>query len=130
MDPKEVGVTHEVTKEESSDQDQCLLPIKPTTMGGQDREMAIDILHLEKYWDKTKLFIGNSLAVQWLGLHAFTVEGSDSFLGWGTKTLQAKKTQKNKTKQKPKNKNQTKLFMDLNWVILKKQIKIVKHILK
>ena len=35
------------------------------------------------------LFWGNSLAVQWLGLHSFTAEGLDSISGWGTKILQA-----------------------------------------
>lgn len=35
---------------------------------------------------------GNSLAVQWLGLHAFTVEGpGGSILGWKSKTPQATK---------------------------------------
>ena len=28
--------------------------------------------------------MGNSLVVQWLGLHAFTADGLGSFLGWGT----------------------------------------------
>ena len=32
---------------------------------------------------------GNSLVVQWLGLHAFTAEGASSIPGWGTKILQA-----------------------------------------
>ena len=32
---------------------------------------------------------GNSLAVQWLGLGAFTAEGTGSIPGWGTKKLQA-----------------------------------------
>ena len=31
---------------------------------------------------------GNSLAVQWLGLHAFIVEGQGSIPGWGTKIPQ------------------------------------------
>ena len=35
------------------------------------------------------LFNGNSLAVQWLGLHAFTTEGLGSIPGWGTKIPQA-----------------------------------------
>ena len=33
---------------------------------------------------------GTSLAVQWLGLRAFTAVGLSSILGWGTKKLQAK----------------------------------------
>ena len=32
---------------------------------------------------------GNSLAVQWLGLHTFTAEGADSVLDGGTKIPQA-----------------------------------------
>ena len=32
---------------------------------------------------------GNSLAVQWLGFRAFTVEGAGSIPGLGTKILQA-----------------------------------------
>ena len=32
---------------------------------------------------------GNSLAVQWLGLHAFIAEGLTSIPVWGTKILQA-----------------------------------------
>ena len=31
---------------------------------------------------------GNSLAFQWLGLHAFTAEGMDPIPGQGTKILQ------------------------------------------
>ena len=33
--------------------------------------------------------LGNSLAVQWVGIHAFTAEGPDSILGWGSKIPQA-----------------------------------------
>ena len=33
--------------------------------------------------------LGNSLAVLWLGLHAFTAKGPGSSPGWGTKILQA-----------------------------------------
>ena len=39
---------------------------------------------------------GNSLAVQWLGLHAFTSEGSGSISGGGTKIPQAAAWQKKK----------------------------------
>ena len=34
------------------------------------------------------VFLGNSLVVQWLGLHAFTVKGPGSFPGRGTKISQ------------------------------------------
>ena len=41
--------------------------------------------------------LGNSLAVQWLGLHALTAEGPGSIPGWGTKIPQAVQCdQKNK----------------------------------
>ena len=33
--------------------------------------------------------LGNSLVVQWLGLHTFTAEGRGSVPGWGTKIPQA-----------------------------------------
>ena len=41
---------------------------------------------LEAVKDKTAR---NSLAVQWLGLQAFTAEGVGSIPGWGTKIPQA-----------------------------------------
>ena len=34
---------------------------------------------------------GNSLAVQWLGLGAFTAKGPGLILNWGTKILQVMK---------------------------------------
>ena len=43
--------------------------------------------------------IGNSLAVQWLGLHAFTAKGMGSIPGQGTKIPQATQYSKNKTKE-------------------------------
>ena len=36
-----------------------------------------------------KVVIGNSLVVQWLGLHAFTAEGLSLIPGQGTKIPQA-----------------------------------------
>ena len=39
-------------------------------------------------FDLKNLTSGTSLAVQWLGLCAFTTKGSDSIPGWGTKILQ------------------------------------------
>ena len=48
---------------------------------------------------------GNSLVVQWLGLHAFTAKGPGSISGQGTKIPQASRrgqNQKNNTKQKNK----------------------------
>ena len=40
---------------------------------------------------------GNSLAVQWLGLGAFTTMGLGSIPGWGTKIPQAKWRREKKT---------------------------------
>ena len=37
----------------------------------------------------TTKILANTLAVQWLGLHAFTAEGPSSVPGWGTKIIQA-----------------------------------------
>ena len=43
-----------------------------------------DKVFIKKKWD------GNSRAVQWLGLHAFTAKGTGSIPGWGTKILQGR----------------------------------------
>lgn len=49
----------------------------------------LNCLHKPTFWEYSSLFLlrllhlGNSLAVQWLGLHAFTVVGPDSIPGWG-----------------------------------------------
>ena len=58
----------------------------------------------DKLWD-TKAKGGNSLAVQWLGLRAFTAKGLVSILGWGTRIPAShvarpkKKTHNNKTQK-------------------------------
>ena len=46
---------------------------------------------------------GNSLALQWVGLHASTAEGPGSIPGWGTKILQAKPCSMVKTKTNQNN---------------------------
>ena len=38
---------------------------------------------------KTKRYVGNSLVIQWLGLHASIAEGTGSIPGQGTKSPQA-----------------------------------------
>ena len=43
---------------------------------------------------------GNSLAVQWLGLHTLTAKGPGSIPGQGTKTPQAARCSKKKKKEK------------------------------
>ena len=54
--------------------------------------------------NKSNIRGGNSLAVQWLGLHALTAEGPDSIPGWGTKIPQAaESSQKNPKKTKTLN---------------------------
>ena len=45
------------------------------------------------------LWMGNSLAVQWLGLCAFTAEGTGSIPGWGTKMPQAAQCGQKKKKK-------------------------------
>ena len=54
------------------------------------------------------VIVGNSLAVQWLGLYTFTAEGMGLIPGRGTKTLQAmqhdqKFKKKKKSRFKPLN---------------------------
>ena len=44
------------------------------------------------------LDLGNSLAVQWLGLCAFTAKGPSSSSGWGTKIPQASRCGQKKIK--------------------------------
>ena len=46
----------------------------------------IILMELEDHQDKDR---GNSLMVQWLGLHAFTAKGPGSIPGQGTKIPQA-----------------------------------------
>ena len=45
---------------------------------------------------------GNSLAVQWLRLHAFTAKGMSSIPGQGTKILQAVQYGQKRNKEKMK----------------------------
>ena len=40
-------------------------------------------------FDFKKKDLGNSLAVEWLGLHVFTAEGVGSIPGWGIRIPQA-----------------------------------------
>ena len=46
------------------------------------------------------MYLGNSLVVQWLGLHAFTAEGVGLIPGWGTKIPQAAWCGQRKKKKK------------------------------
>ena len=46
-----------------------------------------------------KTVLGNSLMVQWIGLHAVTAKGTDLIPGWGTKILQAKGCSQKKKKK-------------------------------
>ena len=55
--------------------------------------------------------IGNNLAVQWLGLHAFTAKGTGSTPGWGTEipeAAQCSKTNKKTHYKTLKRKHRTK----------------------
>ena len=51
--------------------------------------------------------LGNSLAVQWLGLHVFTAEGAGSVPGWGIKIPQAAWWPKREKKKKKRKKSAT-----------------------
>ena len=60
-----------------------------------------------------KISLGNSLTVQWLGLHASTAGGTSSIPGWGNKILQAtyhgqKEKKKKKERKKKEKKTKTK----------------------
>ena len=63
------------------------LPLPPSlekscTQGG---DLTVSIA----FTTPSKTILGNSLAVQWSGLGAFTAEGLGSIPGWGTKIPQA-----------------------------------------
>ena len=58
---------------------------------------------LTKIWKR----VGNYLAVQWLGKHAFIAESMDLIPGGGTKILQATRP---KQKQKQKNVEKSKTY--------------------
>ena len=49
--------------------------------------------------------LGNSLAVQWLGLGAFTAVGLGSIPGWGTKILQLRPMWHSRKKKKREREN-------------------------
>ena len=68
----------------------------------------IILMELEDHQDKDR---GSSLAVQWLGLHAFTAVGLSSIPGQGTKILQAEHS-------KPKNKKLQKIQTHSQYVSL------------
>ena len=51
---------------------------------------------------KVKKQLGNSLGVQWLGLHASTAGGAGLIPGWGTKILHAMRHSRKKRKKKKK----------------------------
>ena len=53
----------------------------------------------DRQMDK-KDVIGNSLVVQWLGVHAFTAQGLGSIPGWGTKILQDARCGQKQRKEK------------------------------
>ena len=48
----------------------------------------LHFVFLSMHFKSTRVTIGNSLAVQWLGFHAFTAKGTVSISGQGTKSLQ------------------------------------------
>ena len=50
---------------------------------------SLETLETMEDFDFKKKDLGNSLAVEWLGLHAFTAEGVGSIPGWGIRIPQA-----------------------------------------
>ena len=63
---------------------------------------------------------GNFLAVQWLGLYAFTAEGPGSIPGWGTKIPQATRPKKRTKKKKREEKQENTIPfvpLDLLWTL-------------
>ena len=78
---------------------------------------------IEKKWvlisgSITKIqYPGNSLVVQWLGLHAFTAEGAGSVPGWGTNIPQAEwHSQKKKKKKIQSPWCEIKVFLNLPYI--------------
>ena len=53
-----------------------------------------------KACNKLLIAFGNSLAIQWLGLHAFAAGDMGSIPGWGTKILQVEQRGKRQTNKK------------------------------
>ena len=58
------------------------------------RQMGVRVKGLERFKLRKNIMcylnsVGNSLVVQWLGLHAFTAKGAGSIPGRGTKIPQA-----------------------------------------
>ena len=72
---------------------------------GQSSDITgILILEIRCFFRTTLCSSGNSLAVQWLQLHAFTAEGMGSIPRWGSKILQAlwhSQNKQNRKKEKP-----------------------------
>ena len=66
------------------------------------RNHKVQVMELEtevSNWNVRENVNRNSLAVQWLGLHAFTAEGPGSIQGWGTKIPQAMQCGQKKKKR-------------------------------
>ena len=74
----------------------CLFTLQNSTLRQTPWGQKLGLSHNPKpnashsdIWKGLKNIKGNSLAVQWLGLCAFTAEGTGSIPGWGTKIPQA-----------------------------------------
>ena len=61
---------------------------------------SVGVQPKKKNNNNNEFHIGNSLAVQWLGLHDFTAEGEGSIRGRGNKIPQAPQPKKRKKKKK------------------------------
>lgn len=92
--------------------------------------MNIKALEISVRWCYKRVFYGNSLVVQWLGIHTFctsTAGGLVSIPGWGTKILQALTCGKKKKKRGKKFYNIMHLYyhafiMQLIYNIMKYQL--------
>ena len=70
------AAVHGVTKSQTQLSDQKIFHLEESPKGKQ-------------YLNSKMLHVGNSLAVQWSGLRAFTVVALGSMPSWGIKILQA-----------------------------------------
>ena len=79
---KELNIRYDATKLLEENIGKTFSDINRSNVFLGQSPKAIEIKAKTNKWE-------NSLAVQWLGLHAFPAEGLDIIPGWGTKILQA-----------------------------------------
>ena len=80
---------------------QTVLGPEATTANKTDHVPGlVELMFRPQRVNNQKMISGTSLAVQWLGLCAFTSEVAGSILAWGTKILQAVRCGQKKKKKK------------------------------